>query len=116
MTAGMRSLRTMLFMSRNGAYMSSLSESTTPSGGEFTAAPPNAKATAPTSNGALSPDDLITLNEEIASMAKAGLPLDYGLALLAKEIGRGRLKQVTQKLADDLRAGCTLPEAFKKQE
>jgi type II secretory pathway component PulF len=60
-------------------------------------------------------DDLITLNQEIAGMARAGLPLDRGLATLAKEMGRGKLRTVTQALADDLRAGYTLPEAFGRQ-
>ena len=50
-------------------------------------------------------DDLITLNEEIAGMARAGLPLDQGLAALAREMGRGRLQQVTANLAADLQAG-----------
>ena len=40
-------------------------------------------------------EDLITLNEEIAGMARAGLPLDQGLAALAKEMGKGRLQRVT---------------------
>jgi general secretion pathway protein F len=60
-------------------------------------------------------DDLIALNEEIAAMARAGLPMDQGLAALAREMGRGRLRQVTEQLAADLRAGHTLPEALKRQ-
>lgn len=63
----------------------------------------------------MTPDDLIALNEEIAGMARAGLPLDQGLAALAREMGRGRLKQVTETLAKDLRAGQTLPEALERQ-
>lgn len=63
----------------------------------------------------MTPDDLIALNEEIAGMARAGLPLDRGLAALAQEMGRGRLRQVTEALAKDLRAGQTLPEALERQ-
>lgn len=66
-------------------------------------------------SGPLAPEDLITLNEEIAAMAKAGLPLDQGLSALAKEMGGGRLQAVTERLANDLRAGCTLPEAIQRQ-
>jgi type II secretory pathway component PulF len=62
------------------------------------------------------PEDLITLNEEIAGMARAGLPLDQGLAALAKEMGRGRLHKVTETLARDLREGHTLPEALARQK
>jgi type II secretory pathway component PulF len=60
-------------------------------------------------------EDLVALNEEIAGMARAGLPLDQGLAALAREMGRGRLRRVTNALAEDLRAGHTLPEALRRQ-
>jgi type II secretory pathway component PulF len=62
----------------------------------------------------MSPDDLIALNEQIAGMARAGLPLDQGLDGLARDMGRGRLRRVTQALADDLRAGHPLPEALER--
>jgi type II secretory pathway component PulF len=74
---------------------------------------------APSSNSraitGLSVDDLITLNEEIAGMARAGLPLDQGLAAMAREMKHGRLQQVTAELAADLRSGLTLPEALERQ-
>lgn len=60
-------------------------------------------------------EDLILLNEQIAGMARAGLPLDQGLAALAREMGRGRLREVTAEIAADLRAGHTLPEALQRQ-
>jgi type II secretory pathway component PulF len=60
-------------------------------------------------------DDLITLNEQIASMARAGLPLDQGLAALAREMGRGRLQRLTAEIAEDLRAGHPLPEAIQRR-
>lgn len=61
-------------------------------------------------------DDLTALNEQIAAMARAGLPLDQGLASLARDMGRGRLRDVTEALAADLRSGRTLPEALARQE
>src|SRR5690242_19378140 len=63
----------------------------------------------------MTPDDLISLNEEIAAMARAGLPLDQGLSALAEEMGRGKLQRVTAQLAADLRAGQTLPQALERQ-
>src|SRR5262245_7545711 len=63
----------------------------------------------------LSAEALITLNEEIAGMARAGLPLDQGLAALARDMGRGRLQQVTAGIADGLKSGLTLPEAIARQ-
>jgi len=61
-------------------------------------------------------DDLIALNEQIAAMARAGVPLDQGLAGLAQDMGRGRLRRVTQALAEDLRAGHPLPEALERRK
>lgn len=69
----------------------------------------------PGSAAPLSAEDLITLNEEIAGMAKAGLPLDQGLSALAREMGYGRLQGVTAQLAADMRAGFTLPQALERQ-
>jgi type II secretory pathway component PulF len=63
----------------------------------------------------MNPDDLIALNEEIAAMARAGLPLDQGLSALAREMGRGRLQQVTAAIAEDMRRGQTLAEALDRQ-
>ena len=60
-------------------------------------------------------EDLIALNEEIAGMARAGLPLAPGLLALAAEMGRGNLQRVTQALAEDMITGKTLPEALEKQ-
>jgi type II secretory pathway component PulF len=63
----------------------------------------------------LTGDDLVILNEEIAGMARAGLPLDQGLAALAKEMGRGRLQRVTADIAADLKSGHTLPQCLERQ-
>src|SRR5262249_40310288 len=78
-------------------------------------APADEKQT-PAAAPGLSPQDLIALNEEIAGMARAGLPLDRGLAALAREMGRGRLRKVTDELAADRHAGHTLPDALARQE
>ncbi len=58
-------------------------------------------------------DELVALNEQIAAMARAGLPLDEGLSSLAREMGRGRLKNVTAALGQDLARGRSLPEALE---
>ncbi len=63
----------------------------------------------------MTPDDLIALNEEIAGMARVGLPLEQGLEAMAREMGRGRLRRITTAVAADLRAGRTLPEALNRQ-
>ncbi len=67
-------------------------------------------------SGPLSAEELVALNEEIAAMARAGLPLDQGLTALAREMGTGRLKKVTEQIAADLHAGHTLPQALDRQQ
>jgi len=64
----------------------------------------------------MSADDLAALNEQIAAMARSGLPLDQGMESLAREMGRGTLRNVTDELARDLRAGHPLPEALARQQ
>ncbi len=64
----------------------------------------------------MNPDDLVALNEEIAGMARAGLPLDQGLAALAREMSSGKLQRVTEAVANDLRSGQTLAEALERQK
>ncbi len=66
--------------------------------------------------GSLTSDQLIYLNEEIAGMARAGLPLEEGLASIAREMSRGNLKQTTQQIADELKQGKSLPEAIAAQQ
>ena len=61
-------------------------------------------------------EDLISLNEQIAGMARAGLPLDQGLRGLARDMNYGRLRSVTQALANDLAAGLTLPQALEARK
>lgn len=65
---------------------------------------------------ALSSEELITLGEEIAAMARAGLPLDKALRAVSRDLRRGRLKRVLEQLSDDLRAGTSLEESLRKQE
>lgn len=84
-------------------------------GDEFSATPPVSKVTPPGSGAALSAEELVILNEEIAAMAKAGLPLDQGLFALGRDMGRGRLREVTLRLSADLQAGHTLPESLERQ-
>lgn len=60
-------------------------------------------------------EELMVLNEEIAAMARAGLPLDQGLSAMAQEMGGGRLRRITEELAADLQRGSTLPEALQRQ-
>lgn len=52
--------------------------------------------------------ELVALNQEIAALVRAGLPLELGLGAGAT----GRLSHLTDQLGDDLRAGQSLPDAI----
>ena len=80
-----------------------------------TPTPSESQASARGFSAPLSPGDLITLNEEIAAMARAGLPLDQGLAAMAREMGAGRLQCATTEIASALESGVPLPEALARQ-
>jgi len=68
----------------------------------------------PSTGKALSGDDFIAFNEQIAQLAAAGLPLEQGLRLIAADIHSRRLKSTLQGLATELESGTPLPQAFDK--
>jgi len=61
-------------------------------------------------------EEFQALNEEIAGLARAGLPLDQGLDALSRDLGSGKLARVTGQLAEALRQGKSLAEAFGEQK
>lgn len=63
------------------------------------------------SGGAIGLDDLIALNDEIAALARAGLPLECGLLGFGAEVP-GRLGTLATTLGQRLQQGQSLPEAL----
>jgi type II secretory pathway component PulF len=59
----------------------------------------------------LSGDDVLAFNEQIAQLARAGLPLEAGLDVLAKDLSRGPLRDATLALKKDLDRGVPLEQA-----
>ncbi|MEW6251187.1 MAG: type II secretion system F family protein [Planctomycetota bacterium] len=64
----------------------------------------------------LSLADFTFFNEQLAALAKTGLPLEEGLRQLAADVGSRKLKSVFKSLADDLAAGTPLPQALERQQ
>lgn len=64
----------------------------------------------------LAHDDFQAFNEQLAHLASAGLPVEQGLRLIAKDLRAGRLATVANELADDLHRGISLPEAFARHK
>ncbi len=64
----------------------------------------------------LSADDLIFFNEQLASLAEAGIALDDGLAQLARDVESPRVRRWIDDLVMDLRRGTPLDQAIAKRE
>lgn len=64
---------------------------------------------------ALRASDFMAFNQQLAHLAKAGLPLEHGLRLIAADLhGGGRLARTVEMVAAELERGTPLGEAFEK--
>ncbi len=78
---------------------------------ELTSAGPPPRRAAP-----LGEEDLIFFNEQLASLAEAGIALDEGLAQLARDLRSPHLRRWIEALVDDLRRGIPLDQAIAVRE
>jgi type IV pilus assembly protein PilC len=62
----------------------------------------------------LTGDDFQAFNLQLAHLATAGLPVEKSLRLIAKDMRTGGLARSVDRVAADLEAGQSLPEAFAK--
>lgn len=62
----------------------------------------------------LGTSDFLAFNQELASLAQAGLPVEQGLRLIAQDLRSGRLATAVNELAADLENGTPLAQAFEK--
>jgi type II secretory pathway component PulF len=67
--------------------------------------------TSPPSKPAITLEQLIALNDEIAALVRAGVPLDRGLAAVGQELP-GRLGRFARKLSEQLARGESLTAAL----
>jgi type II secretory pathway component PulF len=67
--------------------------------------------TASSAKPAITLDQLIALNAEIAALVRAGVPLDRGLSALGEDLP-GRLGRFAQQLGDDIARGQSLTDAL----
>jgi type IV pilus assembly protein PilC len=59
-------------------------------------------------------DDFLTFNQQLAHLTAAGLPLEHGLRLIARDMRRGRVANTVKQIADELEKGTPLAQAFDK--
>jgi type II secretory pathway component PulF len=67
------------------------------------------------SAGSITIDQLLALNEEIAALVRAGVPLERGLVVAGRDL-RGRLGRIAIALSKRLSRGESLPEALEGEE
>lgn len=61
-------------------------------------------------------DDFIFFNEQLASLASAGIALDEGLQQIARDVTSPRLRRLIEAVAADLRRGEPLERAIARHE
>ncbi|HOA75652.1 MAG TPA: type II secretion system F family protein [Phycisphaerae bacterium] len=64
----------------------------------------------------LTEDDLVFFNQQLASLAEAGIALDEGLAQLARDLGSSKLRSWIEAIVEDLRRGVPIDEAIQRRE
>ena len=76
----------------------------------------NAAEPPPRAAAKLGADDLIFFNEQLASLAEAGIALDEGLAQLARDVESPKLRGWLNGLVEDLRRGVPLERAIEARQ
>jgi len=57
---------------------------------------------------------LITFNQELLVLIKAGLPIIQSLDTILERIDKGRLAEVLENIRDDIKGGSSLSDAFER--
>lgn len=65
---------------------------------------------------AIGHEDFVFFNEQLASMAEAGIALDEGLQELARDIDSPRLRRLIEDIVADLRKGLSLDQALESRQ
>ena len=71
------------------------------------------KTTAPRSIGR---NEFVLFNEQLASLTKAGIPLEQGLRELAQDAGSAKMRNLINSIANELERGTPIDEAVQKHQ
>ncbi len=61
-------------------------------------------------------NEFLLFNQQLASITKAGIPLEKGLRELSRDIASKPMRNLVTDIADDLEAGVAVEDAFTKRE
>ncbi|MHC4738781.1 MAG: type II secretion system F family protein [Planctomycetota bacterium] len=73
------------------------------------------KAKAPKPKTAIGRNEFLLFNQQLASIAKAGIPLERGLRELAKDVTSKPMRRLIDTIAGELEGGVSIEEAFEKR-
>ena len=73
------------------------------------------KAKAPKPKTAIGRNEFLLFNQQLASIAKAGIPLERGLRELAKDVTSKPMRRLIDAIAGELEGGVSIEEAFEKR-
>jgi len=75
-----------------------------------------AKAQVERPKTAIGRGEFLLFNQQLASITRAGIPLERGLRELAQDISSKSMRKLIEEIAADLEAGVPIEEAFGKRE
>ena len=65
---------------------------------------------------AIGRNEFVLFNQQLASITKAGIPLERGLRELAGDIQSRSMRKLVNAIADELEAGVSIERAFEKRQ
>jgi len=74
------------------------------------------KVKAPKPRTAIGRNEFMLFNQQLASITKAGIPLERGLRELASDISSRSMRKLIDSIAGELEAGTSIEEAFEKRQ
>jgi len=66
--------------------------------------------------GLIGRNEFLLFNQQLASITKAGIPLERGLRELASDVASPKMRQLVQEVAADLEGGLSLDQVFEKRQ
>ena len=65
---------------------------------------------------AIGRNEFMLFNQQLASITKAGIPLEKGLRELAKDVDSRSMRKLVDAIADELESGVSIEDAFEKKQ
>lgn len=74
------------------------------------------KAKAEKPKTAIGRNEFVLFNQQLASITKAGIPLERGLRELARDVHSSSMRRLVNAIADDMERGISIEQAFERRQ